>query len=151
MSDNLEEKTLKLQKIIRSVVGSVGVIATFGTLIIGLCFILKLSQTFLGMLLLLGMVPLDILITLVAIKSVKVECVNEIDDYDEDLKEKDYCGLTLVERKEDVMEEELGYKSNNCIKTTSDGIAPIVHLEVVNSDNKGYTRKRVIRKDKNKN
>lgn len=151
MSNNLDEKTLKLQKIIRSVVGSVGVIATFGTLIIGICFILKLSQMFLGMLLLLGMVPLDILITLVAIKSVKVECVNEIDDYDEDLKEKDYCGLTLVERKEDVMEEELGYNHDDSKKTTSDGIAPMVHLEVVNSDNKGYTRRRVIRKDKNKN
>ena len=149
MSNNLEEKALKLQKIIRSVIGTIGGMATFGTLIIGLCFILKLSQTLLGMLLLLGMVPIDVLLTIIAVKSVKVECVNENDDYDEIFEEKDYRGLTLVERKEDVMEEELEYNHDDSKKTTSDGIAPMVHLEVVNSDNKGYTRRRVISDNKN--
>lgn len=126
----LSEEGAMLQNKIRSVIKKIGGGIAGLTFIIGLFFMFNLSLI-IGLLVVAGIVPIEILLTYLATQCISVET-----EYVE-------CGYTKITESNLTLikSDDKGKEETKEVEFTK--IEPVRHFEIVNSDNRNYSRSRI--------
>ena len=124
----LSDDGAKLQRRIRSVIWKIGGILVGITFVVGLSILLKGILPILGVFVLGGIIPVEVILTYFATQCVSVETEYVIKEDISDVKN----NLRIVKSNDNSIQRQVEFTE----------IQPIRHLEIVNSNNYTYKRKK---------
>jgi len=128
----LSKEGAMLQKKIRNIIWSIGGSLSSITLVVGIIMMAIDSLPVLGLFVILGIIPMELLLSYLATQCITVETEYVESGYTTDVR----SNLSIVKGDENkrVVQREIEFTK----------IEPIRHLEIVNTDNKNFSRKREI-------